>query len=110
MTRFVAVGGLWLVAIAAAMLSASVSLWWLLAAVPLVALAVIGSHDLLQRRHNVLRNYPVVGHLRFALEDIRPEIQQYFIETDTSGRPFDRDIRSLVYERAKGMNEEKPYG
>ena len=73
-------------------------------------LAGLAVRDLLQRRHSILRNYPVVGHLRFLLEDIRPEIQQYFIERDWDGRPYDRDTRSIIYERAKGTNEEQPFG
>lgn len=84
-------------------------LWWL-AAVPLVALTALAGADLLQTRHSVLRNYPVLGHLRFALEGIRPEIQQYFVERNVDGRPFDRDTRSIVYERAKGTDAEEPFG
>ncbi|GAA1891721.1 FMN-binding glutamate synthase family protein [Lapillicoccus jejuensis] len=74
------------------------------------ALGALGLYDVLQRRHSVLRNYPVVGHLRFLLEDLRPELQQYFIERNWDGRPFDRDTRSLVYERAKGTMTEQPFG
>ncbi len=74
------------------------------------AVAALGVRDLLQRKHSILRNYPVIGHLRYLLEDIRPEIQQYFVERDWDGRPYDRDTRSLIYERAKGVNEEKPFG
>lgn len=61
-------------------------------------------------RHSVLRNYPVLGHARFLLERIRPELQQYFIERNYDGRPFDRDVRSIVYERAKGTDAEEPFG
>lgn len=74
------------------------------------ATAAVGAYDLLQRRHSVLRNYPVIGHLRYGLEKVRPEIQQYFIERDWDGKPFDRDTRSLIYERAKGTHSEKAYG
>ncbi len=74
------------------------------------ATAAVGVFDLVQRRHSVLRNYPVVGHLRYGLEKIRPEVQQYFIERDWDGKPFDRDTRSLIYERAKGDHSEKAYG
>jgi glutamate synthase domain-containing protein 2 len=74
------------------------------------AVAVVGLYDLLQRKHSVLRNYPVLGHMRFLLEAIRPEIQQYFIERNFDGRPFDRDVRSLIYERAKGTAAEQSYG
>jgi glutamate synthase domain-containing protein 2 len=83
--------------------------WWALCAVMVVLLA-LGVWDVAQRRHSVLRNYPVIGHARYALESIRPELQQYFIERDYDGRPFDRDTRSLIYERAKGIQGEKAYG
>ncbi|MFF7241870.1 FMN-binding glutamate synthase family protein [Streptomyces collinus] len=110
MTR-IAIVALTLVAgVLAALASAWLSAWWLLAAVPLVLLGLLGTWDLLQRRHSVLRNYPVLGHARFLMEAIRPELQQYFIERNYDGRPFDRDVRSLVYERAKGTDAEEPYG
>lgn len=83
--------------------------WWILAAV-LLALVATAVYDVLQRRHSILRNYPVLGHLRFLLEGIRPEMQQYFIERNFDGRPFDRDTRSAIYQRAKGIKEEQPYG
>ncbi len=73
-------------------------------------LAALAAYDLAQRKHSVLRNYPVVGHLRYALEKIRPELQQYFIERNWDGRPFDRDIRSLIYGRAKGQGAEQSFG
>ncbi|MGW7328366.1 FMN-binding glutamate synthase family protein [Streptomyces sp. NPDC054840] len=74
------------------------------------ALAAVAVHDLVQRRHSLLRNYPLLGHLRFAMEALRPEIQQYFIERNFDGRPFDRDTRTIVYERAKGTDDEEPFG
>lgn len=72
--------------------------------------AALATWDLLQKKHTILRRYPVVGHLRYLMEDIRPELQQYFIERDWDGRPYSRDTRALIYERAKGVDEEKPYG
>ncbi len=82
--------------------------WWVeLIAVPLV---LLGFWDLVQKRHSILRNYPIVGHLRFLMEDMGPEVHQYLVENDTDGRPFDRDTRSLMYERAKGVPDEKPFG
>ena len=83
--------------------------WWVLAALAL-ALLGLGIHDVLQTKHAILRNYPVLGRMRFLLESIRPEIQQYFIERNTDGRPFDRDTRSLVYARAKGADSHKAFG
>jgi glutamate synthase domain-containing protein 2 len=71
---------------------------------------VVGIHDLRQARHAVLRNYPVIGHLRFLLEWIRPEIRQYFIESDSEHIPFSRQQRSLVYQRSKGESDKRPFG
>ncbi len=69
-----------------------------------------GIHDLRQTRHAILRNYPVIGHLRFLLEFIRPEMRQYFIESDSEAAPFSRAQRSLVYQRAKGDPDNRPFG
>jgi len=82
-------------------------LWGLLVLVPLL---LVGLWDITQTRHSVLRNHPILGHLRFLLEDLGPEMHQYFVESNTQGRPFDRDERSLAYERAKGTLDEKPFG
>jgi glutamate synthase domain-containing protein 2 len=81
---------------------------WGVAAAGLVLL--LGLRDVLQSRHAVLRNYPVIGHLRFLLEFIRPEIRQYFIESDREKVPFSRQQRALVYQRAKGEPDKRPFG
>lgn len=73
-------------------------------------LILLGLHDATQQRKAVLRNFPVLGHGRYLLEMIRPEINQYFIESDTDGTPFSRDMRSVVYQRAKGVNDTTPFG
>ncbi len=86
--------------------------------VPLVAwmwlilapILILGWYDMLQRDHSILRNFPVLGHFRFLFELIRPEIYQYFVESDTDGVPFDRDTRSLVYQRAKDVRDTVPFG
>ncbi|MEY4755845.1 MAG: hypothetical protein RJA34_743 [Pseudomonadota bacterium] len=70
----------------------------------------IGVYDLRQTKRSVLRNYPIIGHLRFMLEFIRPEIRQYFIESDNEATPFSRAQRSLVYQRAKGEPDKRPFG
>ncbi|MDQ0937631.1 glutamate synthase domain-containing protein 2 [Streptomyces turgidiscabies] len=88
----------------------AVSPWWWTAAVPPSMLGVIGVWDLTQRQHSVLRNCPVLVHARFPLERIRPELRQYFVERNFDRRPFDRDIRSIVYERAKDTAAEEPFG
>lgn len=80
---------------------------WLLAC---LLLTTLGVYDLLQTRRSILRNYPIIGHLRFMLEFIRPEIRQYFIESDNEATPFSRSQRSLVYQRAKGDPDKRPFG
>ncbi|MDB5880147.1 MAG: glutamate synthase [Ramlibacter sp.] len=74
------------------------------------ALVLLGLRDLRQSRHAVLRNYPVIGHLRFLFEYVRPEIRQYFIESDAEAEPFSRAQRSLVYQRSKGEPDNRPFG
>ena len=71
---------------------------------------ITGLRDVRQRRHSILRNYPVIGHLRFLFEFIRPEMRQYFIEGDNEAAPFSRQQRSLVYQRAKGDADKRPLG
>lgn len=110
MMRWLAVFGLWILAGASVALVALVSLWWLFLTVPLALLALLGLHDLLQAKHSILRNYPVLGRFRFLLEFIRPEIHQYFIESNTDGRPYDRDTRTMIYERAKDVKTVVPFG
>jgi len=78
--------------------------------VVLTVLLCVATYDLVQRRHSILRNYPIAGHLRFLFEAIRPEIQQYFIERNYDGRPYDRDTRTVIYERAKGIHGEQAFG
>ncbi|SRX55937.1 FMN-binding glutamate synthase family protein [Aequorivita sp. CIP111184] len=70
----------------------------------------IGIYDLFQKKHSILRNFPVLGHMRFLLEMIGPEIHQYFVEDDTDGKPIDRNHRTYIYERAKLQNETHPFG
>ena len=73
-------------------------------------LSVLGTVDLLQSRHAVLRNYPISAHLRFLLEAIRPEMRQYFFEDEKQGQPFSRDKRAIVYQRAKNVLDKRPFG
>jgi glutamate synthase domain-containing protein 2 len=74
------------------------------------SLTLVGIYDLAQTRMSILRNYPVIGHLRFMLEFIRPEIRQYFIEGDNDEAPFSREQRTLVYSRAKAVSDSIPFG
>jgi glutamate synthase domain-containing protein 2 len=73
-------------------------------------LSFVGAHDVLQSRHAILRNYPVIGHMRFFFEYVRPELRQYFIEGDAEALPFSRAQRSLVYQRAKMAPDNRPFG
>ncbi len=73
-------------------------------------LACVGIYDLLQTQHAILRNFPILGHIRYILEVIRPEIQQYFIASNQSERPFNRETRALVYQRAKKVRDTLPFG
>ncbi|MDP1571353.1 MAG: FMN-binding glutamate synthase family protein [Vicinamibacterales bacterium] len=82
-------------------------LWALLVVVPII---LRGVADLLQTRQAVRRNFPVIGHGRYLLEQIRPEINQYFVESNHDGRPFSRNDRSVVYQRAKGELDSLPFG
>ncbi len=83
-------------------------IWWVFAIVGPIIL--VGIYDVFQTKHTILRNFPVIGHFRYMLEGIRPEIMQYFVETDTEGRPFDRIDRSLIYRRAKNVTDTSPFG
>lgn len=83
------------------------TLWVWVIVGPLIGL---GMYDACQTQHAVLRNFPLLGHGRYLMEMIRPEVSQYFIEFDTSGRPFNREERSLVYQRAKGETDSCPLG
>lgn len=82
-------------------------LWMFLFVGPLI---VIGYSDLTQKKQSIKRNFPVIGHLRYLLEKVRPEIMQYFVETDTEGRPINRIFRSIIYQRAKKVNDTAPFG
>jgi glutamate synthase domain-containing protein 2 len=73
-------------------------------------LGVLGIRDLMQTKHSVLRTYPISAHLRFLLEHIRPEMRQYFFESETDGLPFSRTQRAVVYQRAKMQLDKRPFG
>ena len=81
--------------------------WALLVVGPIVLLGIV---DLLQTQQTIPRIYPVIGRLRYLFESVRPEIQQYFVESDTNGLPINREFRALVYQRAKGDRDTRPFG
>ncbi len=82
-------------------------LWSFIIIAPLI---LMGVYDIIQTKHTIRRNFPVLGRFRYALESIRPEIMQYFVETDTQGRPLNRIFRSLIYQRSKKENDTAPFG
>ena len=99
--------------LASVLLAAMLPGWRLFFQILTVIFAIIsalGFRDLTQTRHAILRNYPLAARLRFLLERVRPEIRQYFLESDTDGAPFPRDKRAIVYQRAKRDLETRPFG
>jgi glutamate synthase domain-containing protein 2 len=96
-----------LVAIAWAASFHPVALYWLILVLPLV---LLGLYDIHVSHHNVLSNYPVIGHLRYVMEFISPEIRQYFVESDKSGRPYTRQQRGLIKARSYGGEAVHPFG
>ncbi len=87
----------------------AIEFWWALAALSWF-LTLVGIHDLRQSQHATLRNYPILGHMRYILESLRPAVRQYFFENDTDPTPFSRESRSLVYQRAKQEIDKRPFG
>ena len=81
--------------------------WFLGLLIPIIG---IGIYDFFQKKHSILRNFPVLGHIRFLLEFFRPEIRQYFISDDIEEKPFSREQRSIVYQRSKNELETVPFG
>ncbi|MDX9731339.1 MAG: FMN-binding glutamate synthase family protein, partial [Bdellovibrionales bacterium] len=81
--------------------------WLFVLVIPIVA---IGLHNAFQTKRAILRNFPILGIFRYVFEEIRPEIQQYFVENDTDGAPFSRELRSVVYQRAKRQRDTVPFG
>jgi len=109
MQRYAVFGGV--VALAAISLIATlVTLWAVPFLVLFAGLALLGLYDVVQPSHAILRNYPVIGHMRFLFEGIRPEIRQYLLESDQDEEPFSREDRSIVYQRAKGVEDKRPFG
>ena len=109
MMRYSVFLGVVLLTVAAAVLTAWHA-WFLLALVPLFGLSLLGIRDLCQKHHAILRNYPIVGHMRWFFEGIRPEIRQYLIESERDEVPFSREERSIVYQRAKDEEDKRPFG
>lgn len=81
--------------------------WLFILVVPVLFLGLV---DVFQTKHSIRRIYPVIGRFRYMFESVRPEIQQYFVESDINGRPVSREFRSLIYQRAKGDRDTRPFG
>ncbi|MCO7247101.1 FMN-binding glutamate synthase family protein [Halomonas sp. Mc5H-6] len=99
-----------LLLLAISLIGLAFSLMWLWGVVVFGLLSALGIHDVRQRRRTVSRNYPILAHLRYVLESIGPEIRQYFIQSDLDARPFSREQRAVVYQRAKNESDKKPFG
>jgi glutamate synthase domain-containing protein 2 len=87
--------------------------WFDFLLIPIIVfggLTGLGIRDVMQKPHAVLRNYPISAHIRFLLEEIRPEMRQYFFESEKDGMPFSRDTRAVVYQRAKMVLDKRPFG
>ncbi|MCP4246536.1 MAG: FMN-binding glutamate synthase family protein [bacterium] len=103
----------WLLSAISVAIVAGLALLWqtaLWAFVVVGPLILLGVYDSRRRSHAVIRNFPIIGRARYWMESIRPEIQQYFVESDSSGRPFNRELRSIVYQRAKVATDTRPFG
>ncbi|WP_188778534.1 FMN-binding glutamate synthase family protein [Marmoricola endophyticus] len=110
MLRFFLIGVLSLLLVVVGVIAAIGSWAWIVLLVILAGLVALGVYDLVQTKHSILRNYPILGHMRFLMESLRPELQQYFIERNFDGRPYDRNTRTVIYQQAKGTKEEHPFG
>ena len=82
--------------------------YWLFAVVGPIVL--LGLYDMFQDKHAIMRNFPILGRGRYVMEELRPKLYQYFIESDTNGRPINRVHRSVVYQRAKEQRDTTPFG
>ena len=81
--------------------------YWFILFGPLI---ILGLYDIIQTKHTILKNFPIIGHLRYMLESISPEIQQYFVERRTDGSPIDKNRRAIIYERSKNLGATHPFG
>src|SRR5690606_5708803 len=98
--RAMIVAGIYALGVIVIILSVTISYNWLWALPFAILLAVVATANTRQRRHTILRNYPLLGYARYLFESVRPEFRQYFFESDLDGKPFNRRQRSIVYQRA----------
>ncbi len=88
------------------------NLWWpsAILGLPVIVYFVAGIKDYTQTRHAILRNFPLLGRARYLAESIRPELRQYFVESDHEQNPYSREKRSIIYQRAKSVLDTLPFG
>ncbi|MFT3748345.1 MAG: FMN-binding glutamate synthase family protein [Agriterribacter sp.] len=91
-------------------LSFTASMWWLVALAFVLLVTGMGVHDMNQKKHSIMRTYPVLGRMRYWMEELRPKMYQYFVESDIDGRPINRIDRSTIYQRAKKQTDTMPFG
>ena len=96
--------------LAACIAATQVSLWFVVPLVALGVLALIGVYDLIQSRHAIWRNYPIIGRIRWIAEELRPFFRAYIVESETEGRPFNHEDRAMAYRRAKNVSSVEPFG
>ena len=82
-------------------------IWLFVLVIPFI---IVGFLDTTQTKQTIRRLYPIFGRMRYFLESVRPEIQQYFVESETNGKPISREFRSIIYQRAKGARDTRPFG
>lgn len=112
LARFGALLGVWVLTLIAviSLVFQPESIWLWVVTLILAALSARGLYDLLQTRHTLLRNYPLLGHIRWFFEFLRPFMRQYIVESDLEENPYSREMRSLIYQRAKDVMDAKPFG
>lgn len=98
------------VVLLATAIAAYFNTWWAVSLFFTLPLIALGTYHALQTKRAILRNFPLLGGLRYFFEMIRPEIQQYFVESETDGAPVPRELRSVVYQRAKRQTDTLPFG
>lgn len=86
------------------------AIWFCLPAALFTALSLVGVYDILQKRHTLWRNFPLIGRIRWVMEALRPFLRAYIVESETEGRPFNHEDRALVYRRAKNVSSVEPFG
>jgi glutamate synthase domain-containing protein 2 len=92
------------------LLTVFVNAFWLIFLAIVIALTIVGINDMMQTKHSIMRTYPVLGRMRYWMEELRPKMYQYFVESDIDGRPINRIDRSTIYQRAKRETDTLPFG